>query len=201
MNKKTRTVRILIAAFLAVAFAGSGLATVATAMELSVAPAVYLASALGAAVCALAAYSGVGAVAAAALLALVGGGMAVTHLGALRSVGDFFASLRGLGADPARAEVGARTFLVLAAAAFSMICFLLLYHRELTSLAVMVLAAMLISSHAMSPHASLAASVPGLAAGAAPAGRLGGPGAGARRAGGGAGAAAGARPADHLAAP
>ena len=167
MNRKTRTDRIVIAAVLALVFAGSGITTVATAMNLSLAAPVYAASAIAAALCALAATSGVGAVAAAVLLAVTAGGFVLTHLDGFRAIPAFLSAWQGTETDPALVTMGANTFLLCAAVAFGAVFFGLICKRELTALAVMFLLAMLISSHAMSETASLPASLPGLAATAA----------------------------------
>lgn len=167
MNKKTRIIRITIAAVLAAAFAGSGATTLATAMHVAVGARLYVAAVLAAALSGLAALSGIGGLAALGLTAIIGGGWAMARRDGLRAIADFLAAWRGAEADPARVTPGAGAFLVVLAAVLGALFFLCLYRRELVSLAVMILLALLVSSHAMSETTSIGASVPALVACAA----------------------------------
>ena len=171
MKNKTRTVRILLTALLTAAFVVSGLWTVATATNLpferSLLPGVVTSGIVVTALCALAATSTLGMIVAAALFAAVAGIWALANRGALGMVREFFALWQGGQGDLARAAQGGGAFFVCAAAVLAGVFYMLLYRRELTALAVMLLAAVLVCAHAMSDSASIAATVPGLIAGAA----------------------------------
>lgn len=164
MNNKTKLHRILVAALLALVFAGSGLHTVSTAFTVQAAPSIWLAAALTAAACALAAWSLPGALIGAAGAAVIGGGWILAHLADLRAIPAIFEAMRG--ADTRVNPAGVCALLICAAALFGAIFFLMLYNRGGTSMAILILSAMLVFSHGMSPQASIAAAVPGLIAGA-----------------------------------
>lgn len=164
MNNKSKLHRILVAALLALVFAGSGLQTVGTAFAVRAGLATWLAAALTAAACALAAWSGWGALIGAAGVAILGGGWGLSHSGDLRAIPALFDALRS--AETAADPAGVRALLICAAALFGALFFLMLYRRGGTSMAILILSAMLVFSHGMSQDASIAAAVPGLIAGA-----------------------------------
>lgn len=166
MNNKTKIHRIAVAALLALAFAGSGLTTIATAFGVGVGASLLLAAALTAAACGLAAHSAAGAVIGIAALAVTGGGWIATHLSALKDIRGIFEAVRSAesGVQPV---AGMQALLVCAAAAFGALFFVMLYKRGGTSMAMVILVAMLVFSHGMSQTASIAAAVPGLVACAA----------------------------------
>ena len=167
MNNKTKIHRIAIAAMLAAVFAGSGLSTIATAFGLKVSVTLWLAALLASAGCGMAAYSAPGALIGAAVLAAVSGGWIATHLAALRAIPGVLESLRGAAASEGVSIPGAQALLVCAAAVFGALFFAMLYKRGGTSMAILILSAMLVFSHGMSQSASIAAAVPGMIAGAA----------------------------------
>ena len=164
MNNKTKIHRILVAALLALVFAGSGLTTAGSAFAISAGLEIWLAAAVTATACALAAHSGWGALIGAAVLAVFGGGWGLRHIEDLRAIPALLDAMRSAEttADPA----SARALLICAAALFGALFFVMLYKRGGTSMAILILAAMLVFSHGMSPEASIAAAVPGLIAGA-----------------------------------
>ena len=166
MNKKTRNIRIWIALALALLFVTSGMLTVATAMNLGLGRgtlrAIALAGAAGALVCALAARSLPGVIAAAVLIAVGVGAWLPANRAGLQAVGEFAARLRGGEADPALSALGGGSALTCAAALIGALFFVMLYRRELNALAVTLLTVMLVASHAVSETASLATCVPGL---------------------------------------
>ena len=170
MNKPIIS-RILLTALLAAAFVLSGLLTVASAMNLPIAaglmPRLTASGSAAIALCAVAASSTAGAVISAALCLPAGGLWLLINRRGLSAVGSFFALWQGGQAEPGLATLGGQTFFSLAAIALGALFFLLLYRRELTSMAIMILLSMLIAAHAMSESASLAATVPGLMAAAA----------------------------------
>ena len=152
---------------LAAAFAGSAATTLATAMNFAVGARLYMAAVLFAALSGLAAMSGIGGLAALGLTAIIGGGWAMAHRNGLRAISDFLAAWRGAEADSARVAQGVGAFLVVLAAALGALFFLCLYRRELVSMAVMILLALLVSSFAMSETTRISASIPALVACAA----------------------------------
>lgn len=164
MNNKTKIHRILVAALLALVFAGSGLNTAGSAFAIGAGLDVWLAAAVTVTACALAAHSGWGALIGAAVLAVFGGGWGLRHIQDLRAIPALFEAMRSAEttADPA----GVRALLICAAALFGAVFFVMLYKRGGTSMAILILSAMLVFSHGMSPEASIAAAVPGLIAGA-----------------------------------
>lgn len=162
MNNNTKLHRIALTALLAAAFAGSGLTTIGTALNAAPGLRAWLAALLSALLGGLAAYSTAGAVIGLAALAVTTGGWTLTHLDRLRAVPALMDAAPG-----AEAVAGAQALLVCAALVFGALFFLMLYRRGGTSMAILILGAMLVFSHGMSQQASIAASVPGLIAGAA----------------------------------
>ena len=86
MNNKTKLHRIAVAALLATAFAGSGLTTIGTALDVKYGLPIWLAALLAAAVSGLIAHSAPGALIGLIALAVTSGGWAVTHTDALRAI-------------------------------------------------------------------------------------------------------------------
>ncbi len=162
MNNNTKLHRIALTALLAAAFAGSGLTTVGTALSAPPGLRIWLAALLSALLGGAAAYSTAGAVIGAAALALTTGGWALTHLADLRAIPAALEAGQGTVATE-----GVQALLVCAALVFGALFFLMLYKRGGTSMAILILGAMLVFSHGMSQRASIAAAVPGLIAGAA----------------------------------
>ena len=164
LTKKERASRAGIAAILALLFAGSAMAVLASALGVAVsAPALYLAALLAALLCVAGATSGAGAVAASLGFVLLAGIYAASHASGLGAIRELFADH----ADEARVALGARTLLTCGAFVSGALFFALLNHREFVPMAIMLLLAVLVSCHAMSARASLGAAVPGLAAAAA----------------------------------
>ena len=162
-NKQSRLTRILIASVLALLFAGSGVATLTSALAVSQSAAsIYLAAFAGIALCGLCAYSGGTAIAATLLMGVGGGVFVVSRINDFSAIPVAFARWSGGTADGLVAMRGARLLMLLAAFALGAVFFLAHYRRELASLAILLLGAIIISSHAMSTSASVAASVPGL---------------------------------------
>lgn len=166
MNK-TKINRILTAALLALAFAGSGITTIGTALDARAALPVYLAAALAAVSCALMSYSALTVAAGLMLLGVSSAGWVLTHLPDLRAIPTFLAAWQGQQADAVRVSAGIQALLVCAALLSGLLFYALLYRPGFTGLAIMFLASMLVFSHGMSQTASIAATLPGLAAGAA----------------------------------
>ena len=165
MNK-TKLHRIAVAGLLATAFAGSGLTTIGTALNVKYALPVWLAALLAAVVSALAAHSTPGILIGAALLVVTAGGWTLTHLAALRAVPTFLTIFQGQTVTLEQATAGIQALLVCAALVFAALFFIMLYRRGGTSMAILILSAMLVFSHGMSQNASIGAAVPGLIAGA-----------------------------------
>lgn len=166
MIQKGKVYHILTTVLLAAAFAGSGVHTVATALNMDVAVPVWTAAALGAALSGLMALSGLTAVVALILLGLISGGWALSHRAALQAIPALLSALQENVANGSGAQSGA-ALLIVAAMIFGLLCFLLLYRSGMSSLAIMLLASMLVFSHGMSRTASIAAALPGLVAVAA----------------------------------
>ncbi len=165
LTKKERVLRTVVAAVPALLFAGSAMATLATATGLAVPFAgLYLAAAVGAALCALGAASGVGAALLFAATAAIYAASNAAGLGAIRAL---FASWGGEAGDPAQIALGGRALLTGGAFMLAILFFALLNRREFASAAITILLAVLVGCHAMSAEASLVASVPGLVAAAA----------------------------------
>lgn len=167
LKHKNKLTRLAVTALLALLFAGSGLMTAATALEVRVAaPAVYLAAAASVALCAVGALSARGAVAAAALFVALIGGAAVSHVSGIAAIRVLFASWGGAEADAAQVALGGRTLILALAFLFGAAFFALLNRREFVSVALVLLLGMLVAAHALSGTASVGASVPGLVAAA-----------------------------------
>ena len=166
MNNKTKFHRIAVAALLATVFAGSALTTVGTALDVRYALPVYLASALSAAAGALAAHSVLGALIGLIALAVCTGSWAATHLAALKAIPVFLTVFQGQEVTLEQGMAGIQALLICAALVFGALFFLMLYRRGGTSMAILILSAMLVFSHGMSSKASVGAAVPGLIAGA-----------------------------------
>lgn len=167
MNNKANFQRLLVPGLLAAIFAGSGLCTVSTAFVARAGVSVWLAAFLSAAACALAAWSGKGAILGAALVAVIGGGWTAGHMDDLRAIPALFDAARSVETTGIPAgDPGLKALLICAALLFGALFFLMLYKRGGTSMAILILAAMLVFSHGMSRTASIAAAVPGLIAGA-----------------------------------
>lgn len=157
----------MVAALLAAAFAGSGFATIASAMDVGGAASAWLSALLAALICGVSAAMGAGALLALPSLATAAFIYALTHLSDLRDIRTMLNAWQGMEADPARAAAGAQALIVCGALLFGALFFLMLYKRGFTGMAIMLLAAMLIFSHGMSNTASISAALPALAAGAA----------------------------------
>ena len=168
LNKKTRLARLAATAVLALLFAGSGLLTVAAALDVRVpAASVYLAAAASVALCAVGAMSTRGAVVSAALFAALAGVTAVGRWSSLAAIRALMASWGGAEVDAAQAALGGRALVIGAAFLFGAAFFALLNRREFVSIAIVLLLGMIVGSHALSASASVGASVPGLIAAAA----------------------------------
>ncbi len=165
MSNKAKIYKALTTALMAMAFSASGLTTIGSALSVSMARPLWLASALGAAACGLMAFSGISAVLALAGLGLISGGYILSHLPGMRAIPAFFAAWQSGIVSSAQMNV-LETLLICAALVMAMLFFLLLYQQGLSGLAIMLLASMLVFSHGMSARASIAATVPGLVAGA-----------------------------------
>ena len=170
MKNKAKHIRILIAAALAALFVVSGVLTMASAADFSLGSGglsgIAWAGVWTAALCGLAAVSAPGAILAAVLFVVSAGAVLLANLKSIGSMAAFFALLQGEAADATAAVQGGRWFFGLLSAALGVLFFVLLYKRELSSLAVMILLAMLLSSHALSKTASIVATIPGLIAAA-----------------------------------
>ncbi len=168
MTNKARASRVAVTAVLALLFAGSAAAVIASALGVGMpAGGLYLAALVAVALCAAAGFSKAGAVVAA--LAFVAGGAlyAAGNSGGLAALRALFSSWSGQAAEAEQVALGGRTLMTLGAFTLGALFFALLSRRESVSLAVMVLLAALVSCHAMSTTASLGAAAPGLAAAAA----------------------------------
>ena len=165
---RTRLSRAAFPALLALLFAGSAAASVASALELAI-PALplYLAAALAALLCAVGAGSARGATFAAVGLVVAAGGYVAGHMDGVMALRALFASWSGRGADAAQVLLGGRMLLTCGSFALAALFFALLNRREFVSMAMMLLLAALVCCHAMSASTSLAASAPGLIAVAA----------------------------------
>ena len=168
MKDQSKLLRILAAALLAAVFAGSAMGTLASAAGMPLSPAgLYLAGACAAALCALAAHSGVGALAAAALLCALAGIYVPTHLDGYQAIPALMSAWSGGELDPAALAAGGAALLTTLGFLLGALCFALLYRRETVPLAILILLSTLVASHAMSLTASIPASLPGLVACAA----------------------------------
>lgn len=168
MNRDAKRIRVLVAAALAALCAGSGMATVAGAAGAAVPAArLYLSAALAAALCGLGALGGPFALGAAALAALTAAAYVPGHADGFRALRPLLEYWSGGDAGAEQILLGGDVLMTCGAFLLAALFYALISRRELSSLAVLILLALLIGSHAMSPTASLAASLPGLAAGAA----------------------------------
>ncbi len=168
LTKKERMARALVGAIPAMLFAGSAMATVATATGLAVPFAgLYLAAGVAVALCALGATSAGGAALAALLYAATAVIYGVSNAAGLGAVRELLADWGGEAGDAARIALGGRTLMTGGAYVLAVLFFALLNRREFVSVAVTILLSALVACHAMSEDASLAASVPGLVAAAA----------------------------------
>lgn len=167
MNKTTNLQRILAPALLSAVFAGSGIATVSTAFGVRSVAQVWLAALLSAACGGMAAYSAAGAVLGTVLFLVSAGSWALSHLDGLRAIPLVFDAARAAEGASVRVDGGGlQALLICAALLFGGLFFLMLYKRGGTSMAILILGAMLVFSHGMSPDASIATAVPGLVAAA-----------------------------------
>ncbi len=168
LTKKAKITRSVIAAVLAMLFAGSAASVLASATRMA-APAagLYVAAALSAALGALGAVSGTGAAIAAGGFVALSAGYAASHAAGLGALRALFASWSGAEADAARAALGGQTLLTLGAFVLGALFFALLNRRELVTMAILLLLAALVACHASSETASIAAAAPGLIAAAA----------------------------------
>ena len=165
MEKHAKWARILVCALLALLSAGSALATLAAATGLAIPFAkLYLGAALGAAVCALWAYTRIGALGA---LAVAAGVWAHVNKGDFRALRALVTLLNEGQAAQSQVMTGARLLMEGGSFLLAAMLFALIIQEELSSLAVMIVMAVLVGSHAMSATASIPASLPGLAACAA----------------------------------
>ena len=165
MNKRVKLARAAVSGVLALLFAGSGVFTMAMALGASVsAAAVYTAAGLAAALCVLGSLSTAGAAVSAALLLVL---FIAFAPGRLSAVGDLLRSWGGAEVDPARLALGGRALAVGAAFMLGAAFHALLSRREFVPMAIALLLAMLVGSHAMSATASIGAAVPGMIAAAA----------------------------------
>ncbi len=167
LTPKSRITRSIVAAVLAMLFAGSAASVLASAMGLATSgAALYFAGLLAAVLGVLGAMSGGGAALAAGLFIGVSALFAATHAAGLGALKALFASWSGQEAEAARIVLGGRTLLSIGAFVLGAVFFAMLNRREFVAMAIMVLLAILVASHAMSADASLAAAVPGLIAAA-----------------------------------
>ena len=157
-----------VTAVLALLFAGSAAAVIASALGIGIpAGGLYLAALFAVALCAAAGFSGPGA--AVAALAFIAGAVLyiLVNASGLAALRALFAAWSGQSAEAAQVALGGRTLMTLGAFTLGALFYALLGRREFASMAIMVLLAALVSSHAMSKTASLGAAVPGLVAAAA----------------------------------
>ena len=168
LTQKTQITRAIFPAVLAMLFAGSAASVLASALQLA-APAagLYVAAGLAVGLGVLGAMSGGGAILAGLLFVAVSAVYAGGHAAGFGAIRALFASWSGGTADAAQAALGGQTLLTCGAFIFGALFFALLSRREFVPLAIMILMAALVASHAMSASASLGAAAPGLAAAAA----------------------------------
>ena len=167
LTNKSRLERVVIAAVLALLFAGSATAVAASAMGVAVSTAaLYGAAFAAAALCVAGTLSG-GAVLASLGFVAVAGLYLATHGAGLNGLKALFASWAGQPAEAARAAEGGRLLLTCAGFTLGVLFFALLNHSEFVSVAIVLLLGVLVACHAMSESASLGAAVPGLIGAAA----------------------------------
>ena len=168
MKNRSKFIYIAAAALLALVFAGSGLTTMATAAGLPAGAAViYLPVAAAVAICALGAWSTGTAIASAVLFIAAAGGFLATHAASMHTVRAVISSWSGTQVDAETLQEGGRLLMTCGAFFAGAIFFAMLSRVELATPAIMLLASMLVGSHALSRTASLGAAVPGLIAAAA----------------------------------
>lgn len=168
LTTKTKITRSVVAAVLAMLFAGSAAAVLASALQVA-APAagLYFAALLAAAMGAVGALSTGGAAIAAGAFVAVAAIYAASHAAGLGALKALFALWAGAEADAAQAALGGRTLLAVGAFMLGALFFALLNRREFVMMAALLLLAVLVACHASSATASLGAAVPGLVAAAA----------------------------------
>ena len=167
LSKKAKITRSVIAAVLAMLFAGSAASVLASAMRIEAAwPGLYFAAALAAALGLVGGVSAGGAFAAAGGIIAVSVIYSASNAAGLGALRDLFASWSGRETDAAAVALGGRTLLTLGAFVLGALFFALLNRREFVSMAILLLLAILVSCHASSATASLGAAVPGLIAAA-----------------------------------
>lgn len=167
LTNRSRLERGLIAAVLALLFAGSAAAVAASALGVAVSTAALYGAAFAAvALCVSGTLTG-GAVLASLGFVAVAGVYLATHGAGLTGLKALFASWAGQPADAARAAEGGRLLLTCAGFTFGVLFFALLNHSEFVSVSIVLLLGVLVACHAMSESASLGAAVPGLIAAAA----------------------------------
>ena len=167
LTNRSRLERGLIAAVLALLFAGSATAVAASALGVAVSTAALYGAAFAAvALCVSGTLTG-GAVLASLGFVAVAGVYLATHGAGLTGLKALFASWAGQPADAARAAEGGRLLLTCAGFTFGVLFFALLNHSEFVSVSIVLLLGVLVACHAMSESASLGAAVPGLIAAAA----------------------------------
>ena len=167
MNKRSRLVRIVIAAVLALPMAGASAGVLAEAFGFAVGGAwIGLPAAAAVLLGALAAGSGALAVVAAVLAAALGGAGLWANAGALAALRDWLAALvrpdLATGAE-ATAQAGAM-FAAIAAALLGAAYFALLFRRGGTPFALLIFFAIFISCYAAAEEMSFLPAAPGLVA-------------------------------------
>lgn len=168
LTPKTQISRAILPAVLAMLFAGSAAAVLASAMQAAVpAAGLYVAAALAAALGALGMASGGAALLAGLSFVAVAAIYAATHAAGLGAVRALFASWSGEAVEAAQVALGGRTLMTCGAFVLGALFFALLSRREFVSTAIFILLAVMVGSHAMSAAASLGAAAPGLTAAAA----------------------------------
>ena len=167
LTNRSRVERGLIAAVLALLFAGSATAVAASALGVAVPVASLYAAAFAAvALCVAGTLTGGTVIASLGFLAVAGLYLA-THGAGLAGLRALFAGWAGQTADATQAAQGGRLLLTSAGFTLGVLFFALLNHNEFVSVAIVMLLAVLVACHAMSDSASLGAAVPGLVAAAA----------------------------------
>ena len=167
LTNRSRLERGVIAAVLALLFAGSAAAVAASALGVAVpAASLYAAAFAAVALCVAGTLKG-GAILASLGFVAVCGLYLVSNRAGLAGLRALFATWAGQAADSAGAAAGGRLLLTCGAFTLGTLFFALLNHDEFVSVAVVLLLAVLVACHAMSDSASLAAAVPGLVAAAA----------------------------------
>lgn len=168
LTPKLRITRSVVAAVLAMLFAGSAAAVLASALQIAVSGAgLYFAALLAAALGVVGALSGAGAAIASGAFVLIAAVYAASHAAGFGALKALFALWSGAEADAARAALGGRTLLTVGAFMLGALFYGLLNRREFAMMAILLLLAVLVACHASSSTASIGACVPGLIAAAA----------------------------------